>query len=105
MLTAPDSEPTKEPRTRATTSNREFTPRGYRLRCSPRDPAAVGETGQAVVPDAAVYEALHTMRETRSHLAIVTHSEQLIGVVTLTDVLARLRPAAGVGHGSGTLAG
>lgn len=45
--------------------------------------------------DAAVYEALHTMRETRSHLAIVTDNGQLTGVVTLTDVLARLRPAAG----------
>ncbi|EID79187.1 MULTISPECIES: hemolysin family protein [Rhodococcus] len=45
--------------------------------------------------DAPVYEALHTMRETRSHLAIVTDNEQLTGVVTLTDVLARLRPAAG----------
>ncbi|BAH51164.1 hemolysin family protein [Rhodococcus opacus] len=45
--------------------------------------------------DAAVYAALHTMRETRSHLAIVTDDGQLIGVVTLTDVLARLRPAAG----------
>ena len=45
--------------------------------------------------DAAVYEALHTMRETRSHLAIVTDAGQLVGVVTLTDVLARLRPAAG----------
>ncbi|TQC46302.1 HlyC/CorC family transporter [Rhodococcus sp. WS4] len=44
---------------------------------------------------AAVYEALHIMRETRSHLAIVTDDQRLIGVVTLTDVLARLHPATG----------
>jgi CBS domain containing-hemolysin-like protein len=55
--------------------------------------------------DAAVYDALRTMRETSSHLAIVTDNGELIGVVTLTDVLARLRPAAGAGIGSGTLAG
>lgn len=63
---------------------------------------ARAEAGDA---GAAVYDALRTMRETRSHLAIVTDNSELIGVVTLTDVLARLRPAAGAGIGSGTLAG
>jgi CBS domain containing-hemolysin-like protein len=45
---------------------------------------------------AAVYEALRVMRETRSHLAVVTDDEQLVGVVTLTDVLGRLHPATAV---------
>lgn len=41
-----------------------------------------------------VYEALRTMRETRSHLAVVTaagHAEP-VGLITLTDVLQRLLP-------------
>ncbi|MGB3481738.1 MAG: hemolysin family protein [Mycobacterium sp.] len=38
-----------------------------------------------------VYAALHTMRETRNHLAIVTDSQSgLVGLITLTDVLDRL---------------
>jgi CBS domain containing-hemolysin-like protein len=43
----------------------------------------------AVTP---VYEALRTMRETRSHLSIVTANGELIGLVTLTDLLKRLLP-------------
>ncbi|MFI2229961.1 hemolysin family protein [Nocardia testacea] len=41
-----------------------------------------------------VYEALRTMRETRSHLAVVTaagHADP-VGLITLTDVLQRLLP-------------
>ncbi|MEV0335608.1 hemolysin family protein [Nocardia sp. NPDC050717] len=39
----------------------------------------------------AVYEALRTMRETRSHLALVHDADdQVIGLVTITDVLHRL---------------
>ncbi|WP_280402538.1 hemolysin family protein [Nocardia carnea] len=41
-----------------------------------------------------VYEALRTMRETRSHLATVTGpgTGELIGLITITDVLQRLLP-------------
>ncbi|MFF0817021.1 hemolysin family protein [Rhodococcus sp. NPDC003318] len=45
-----------------------------------------------------VYEALATMRGTRSHIALVrdhTDGERLIGLITLTDVLARLMPTTG----------
>ena len=43
-----------------------------------------------------VYEALRTMRETRSHLAIVLDGDgEVAGLLTLTDVLQRLLPAAG----------
>ena len=37
-----------------------------------------------------VYEALKTMRETRSHLCTVTESGEVIGLITLNDVLERL---------------
>ena len=37
-----------------------------------------------------VYEALHTMRETRNHLATITDAEQVVGLITLNDVLQRL---------------
>jgi CBS domain containing-hemolysin-like protein len=41
-----------------------------------------------------VYEALRTMRENRSHLATVTDPDtgELIGLITITDVLQRLLP-------------
>lgn len=42
-----------------------------------------------------VYEALATMRSTRSHIALVrdhADGERLIGLITLADVLARLMP-------------
>ena len=43
-----------------------------------------------------VYEALATMRNTRSHIAIVRDDAgQLIGLITLADVLARLMPTTG----------
>ncbi|NLG55440.1 MAG: HlyC/CorC family transporter [Rhodococcus sp.] len=41
-----------------------------------------------------VYEALATMRETRSHLAVAMENDEIIGVVTLADVLGRLLPAS-----------
>ncbi|BBZ28804.1 membrane protein [Mycolicibacterium madagascariense] len=37
-----------------------------------------------------VYEALATMRERRSHLCTVTRDGDVVGVITLTDVLQRL---------------
>ncbi|MFD6897766.1 hemolysin family protein [Rhodococcus sp. NPDC060086] len=47
-------------------------------------------TLDAAIP---VYEALGTMRETRNHLATVTDDGQVVGLITLTDVLARLLPS------------
>ena len=44
-------------------------------------------TVEAVVP---VYEALRTMRETRNHLATVTDGGQVVGLITISDVLQRL---------------
>ncbi|MFD6064138.1 hemolysin family protein [Rhodococcus wratislaviensis] len=45
---------------------------------------------------APVYEALRLMRETRSHLALVLDDRgEVTGLLTLTDVLQRLLPAAG----------
>ncbi|MGW0176046.1 hemolysin family protein [Rhodococcus sp. NPDC003322] len=44
-----------------------------------------------------VYEALATMRETRSHIAVVRgEDDRLVGLITLADVLARLLPTNGV---------
>jgi CBS domain containing-hemolysin-like protein len=40
-----------------------------------------------------VYAALRTMRETRSHLAVVSRDGQVGGLITLADVLRRLLPA------------
>jgi CBS domain containing-hemolysin-like protein len=42
--------------------------------------------------DTPVYTALAQMRETRNHLAVVHDGEQLVGVVTLSDVLRQLFP-------------
>ncbi len=46
--------------------------------------------------DTPVYVALASMRETSSHLALVTRDDTTVGVVTLSDVLSRLLPTAGV---------
>jgi CBS domain containing-hemolysin-like protein len=43
-----------------------------------------------------VYQALHLMRQTRNHVALVTLEGKLSGLITLTDVLERLLPATGV---------
>ena len=60
---------------------------------------AVANAGELMRPalslDAAtpVYAALRTMRETRSHLAVVVGTDgQVRGLITLTDVLERLLP-------------
>ena len=42
---------------------------------------------------APVYEALRTMRERRSHVAVVTRDGQVTGLITLTDLLDRLLPS------------
>ena len=39
-----------------------------------------------------VYAALRTMRETRSHLVVVTDGARVRGLITLADVLERLLP-------------
>ncbi len=43
--------------------------------------------------DTPVYAALRTMRETRSHLVVVTDGVRVRGLITLADVLSRLLPA------------
>jgi CBS domain containing-hemolysin-like protein len=43
--------------------------------------------------DKPVYQALATMRETRSHLALVEDGSELLGLVTLHDLVDRLLPA------------
>lgn len=42
--------------------------------------------------DVPVYRALKTMRQTRSHLALVVDAGAVVGLITLTDVLQRLLP-------------
>ena len=37
-----------------------------------------------------VYRALHLMRQTRNHLAMVVQADEFVGLITLTDVLQRL---------------
>jgi CBS domain containing-hemolysin-like protein len=37
-----------------------------------------------------VYRALHLMRQTRNHLAMVVDADEFVGLITLTDVLQRL---------------
>ena len=37
-----------------------------------------------------VYRALHVMRESRNHLAVVRNDRDVMGLITLTDVLYRL---------------
>ena len=44
--------------------------------------------------DTPVDRALHIMRQTRNHLPMVTAGDDLIGLITLTDVLQRLLPDA-----------
>jgi CBS domain containing-hemolysin-like protein len=43
-----------------------------------------------------VYAALRLMRENRSHLAIVTKDDEVVGLITLDDVLRRLLPGEDV---------
>jgi CBS domain containing-hemolysin-like protein len=42
--------------------------------------------------DTPVYRALHVMRQTRNHLALVIDDSAVVGLITLTDVLRRLLP-------------
>lgn len=61
--------------------------------------APVGTTAGALMRPALTldvhtpaYQALHTMRQTRNHLALVTVDGQPVGVLTVNDVLTRLLP-------------
>ena len=40
--------------------------------------------------DTPVYRALHIMRQTRTHLALIVDDDNVVGLTTLTDVLQRL---------------
>jgi CBS domain containing-hemolysin-like protein len=40
-----------------------------------------------------IYAALSTMRDTRNHLALVESDEELIGLITLHDLLDALLPS------------
>jgi CBS domain containing-hemolysin-like protein len=44
-----------------------------------------------------VYAALQTMRETRSHLAVITDGAQTCGLLTLNEVVEKLLPAGATG--------
>lgn len=44
--------------------------------------------------DTTIHQALATMRRTRNHMAVIVDGEEVLGVVTLPDVLGRLLPAA-----------
>ncbi len=48
-----------------------------------------------LAPDLPVYRALHLMRQTRNHLAIVVDADEFVGLITLSDVLQRLLPESG----------
>src|SRR5690606_42076133 len=74
--------------------------RGVNLRDSPTAPpqSTAAELMRPVLTlsvDTPIYEALHTMRETRTHLAVVTgETGGMAGLITITDVLRRLLPTA-----------
>ena len=54
--------------------------------------AAFGRPVLTLDADTTVHAALKEMRETRNHLAVVIDAGEVIGVVTLADVLRRLFP-------------
>lgn len=54
--------------------------------------AAVMRPAFTLAAHTPVYTALARMRETSNHLAVVHDGEELVGVVTLSDVLSRLFP-------------
>jgi len=46
-------------------------------------------------PRTPVYQALHTMRRTRNHVAVIERKGTTTGLITLTDMVERLLPLAG----------
>lgn len=55
----------------------------------------------ALPADTTVHTALATMRDTRNHLAVLTDDREVLGVITLTDVLQRLFPRDAAAAGDG----
>lgn len=49
----------------------------------------------SLTPDTAAYEALASMRHAREQLAIVVDGDELLGVVTLDDLLRQVLPGSG----------
>jgi len=63
---------------------------------APDDAPAAGFARPVLTLDAGrtLHAALREMRETRNHLAVVTDGDDVVGVLTLADVLRRLFPPA-----------
>ncbi len=62
-----------------------------------RDGSTAGDVMRPVLrltADTPVYRALQTMRQTRNHLALIVDGDAVVGLITLTDVMQRLLPAA-----------
>jgi CBS domain containing-hemolysin-like protein len=62
-----------------------------------RDGSTAGDVMRPVLrltADTPVYKALQTMRQTRNHLALIVDGDAVVGLITLTDVMQRLLPAA-----------
>ncbi len=62
-----------------------------------RDGSTAGDVMRPVLrltADTPVYRTLQTMRQTRNHLALIVDGDTVVGLITLTDVLQRLLPAA-----------
>jgi CBS domain containing-hemolysin-like protein len=56
--------------------------------------AALARPVYSLPAETKVFQAMNQMRETRSHLATVTEDGRFAGVITLSDLLARLFPEA-----------
>ncbi|MGN0063030.1 MAG: hemolysin family protein [Nocardioides sp.] len=50
----------------------------------------------SITAETTVYDALARMRRTSSHLVLVTEAEEVVGVITMADLLHQLFPSTGV---------
>ena len=67
------------------------------LAVAPETPALeIARDALTVTPDSSAYDALTRMRRERVQLATVIHGDQLVGVVTLDDLLREVLPAGGL---------